>query len=136
MKMNPYLNFNGQCKAAFTFYQQCFGGEITMMLTHGESPMAEQTPAGWKDAIMHARLEFDGNALMGSDAPGDYFKPPQGFFVNLAINEVAKAEQVFNALAQGGKVEMPIQQTFWAARFGMLIDQFGIPWMINCETTA
>ena len=134
MKLNPYLVFDGQCAAAFRFYERCLGAKIVMMMTHGESPMAEQTPAGWRDKIMHARIMLGDDALMGSDAPPEHYDgPPRGFSVSLDIDDPTEAERVFHALAENGTVRMPIQKTFWAARFGMLVDQFGTPWMINCE---
>ncbi len=136
MQINPYLTFNGQCEAAFTFYQRCLGGQIEIMLRHGETPMAGQTPADWLNKIMHAQLEIGGRILMGSDAPPDRYRAPQGFMVNLGIDDVQRAEQVFNAMAHNGSVRMPFQQTFWAHRFGMLDDQFGIAWSLNCQPVA
>ena len=133
MELNPYLNFNGRCEAAFKFYEKCLGGKITMMMTHGQSPMADQTPADWRDKIMHARMTVGDRVLMGSDAPPEHYQKPQGFSVSLSVTDPADAERKFNALAQNGTVQMPLQQTFWAVRFGVLTDQFGIPWMINCE---
>jgi PhnB protein len=133
MKLNPHLVFNGQCAAAFAFYEQCFGGSIVTMLKWGESPMAARTPPGCGDKILHATLTFGDAVLMGSDAlPGQYEKP-RGFSIMLAIDEAGDAERMFHILAEGGTVTMPIQKTFWAVRFGMLIDRFGVPWEINCE---
>ena len=103
------------------------------MFTHGGSPMAEHVPKDWHDAIMHARLVFGNNVLMGSDSPPDRHQPPQGFAVSLNVDQVADAERIFRDLSESGAVQMPLQKTFWAARFGMLADQFGIPWMVNCE---
>ena len=136
MQINPYLVFNGRCEAAFKFYEKIFGGKIEMLLPHEGTPAAEHVPAEWRGKILHATLRVGDFVLMGSDAPPDHYKMPQGFSVSLGIDNTAEAERVFNALAQGGSVTMPIQQTFWAERFGMLIDQFGIPWMINCEGSA
>ena len=136
MQLNPYLTFNGQCESAFKFYEQCLGGKIVMMMTHGESPMSEQTAEEWRDKILHAQLTIGDIVLMGSDAPPDYFEKPQGFSVNLQFEDVAEAERVFLALAEGGTVRMPLQETFWAKRFGMFVDHFGIPWMINCSEAA
>lgn len=133
MQLNPYLTFNGQCEAAFKFYEQCLGGKIVMMMTHGDSPMAEQTAEAWRDKILHAQLTIGDIVLMGSDAPPDYFEKPQGFSVNLQFEDIAETERVFQALAEGGTVRMPIQETFWAKRFGMFVDRFGTPWMVNCS---
>jgi len=136
MQLNPYLVFDGQCEAAFKFYEQCLGGKIEFMLTHGNSPMAEQVSAAWRDKVMHVRLVAGGMVLMGSDAPPDRYEKPQGFSVSLSIDEPAEAERIFHALAENGSVRMPLQETFWARRFGMLVDRFGIPWMVNCEQPA
>ena len=133
MKINNYLNFAGTCEAAFKFYQQVLGGEITAMFPFGSTPMAEHSPADWQDKIMHARLDIGDQVIMGSDAPPERYGKPQGFSVSLNISVEVEAERIFAALSSGGTVEMPIQQTFWAKRFGMLVDQFGIPWMVNCE---
>ena len=136
LQVNPYLNFNGQCAEAFKFYEQVLGGKIEMMMTYGESPAAEHTPPGSQDRIMHVRLVVDGQVLMGSDSPPEYFEKPQGISVSLNVDEPDEAERIFNAFADGGTVTMPIQKTFWAGRFGMLVDRFGIPWMVNCEKGA
>ena len=136
MQLNPYLTFNGQCEAAFRLYERILGGKIAMMLTYGESPAAEHTSPEWRGKIMHARLMLGDKALMASDAPRGRFEPPKGFHVNIGVDEPAEAERIFHALAENGTVTMPLQETFWATRFGMLVDQFGIPWMINCEKKA
>lgn len=136
MQLNPYLNFNGQCEAAFKFYAQCLGGTIEAMIPHAGTPAAEHVPPEWQSKIMHARLRTGDDILMGSDAPPGHYEAPQGFSVSLNFKDPAHAERVFHALEEKGTVRMPIQQTFWAARFGMLVDQFGIPWMINCEPTS
>ena len=133
MKLNTYILFNGQCEEAFKLYEQCLGGKIVMKMTHGESPMAEQVSPEWRDKVMHVRLEVDDQALMGSDSPPEYYEKAQGFSVSISVTDPAKAESIFNALAEGGNVKMPIQETFWAQRFAMLTDRFGIPWMINCD---
>lgn len=136
MQLNPYLNFSGQCETAFKFYEKCLGGKIEAMMTHEGTPIADQVPAEWRKKILHARLSVNGYVLMASDAPPDHYRKPQGFSVSLNLKDPAEAERIFQALAENGTVQMPLQQTFWAARFGMLIDQFGIPWMINCDQAA
>ena len=133
MQLNPYLFFNGQCEAAFKFYAQVLGGKIDGMLTHAGTPAEQQVPAEWRDKIMHARLIVGDQVLMASDAPPDHYEKPTGFSVSIQIKDKAEAERIFNALAEGGKVQMPFGQTFWAAGFGMCADRFGIPWMVNCE---
>ena len=133
MHINPYLTFNGDCEAAFRFYEQALGGKIQSMFPHEGTPMAEHVPPEWSKKSMHATLSVGGQSLMGSDAPPDHYRQPQGFSVSLNVTTVDEAERVFAALSENGKVQMPIQQTFWAARFGMVVDRFGIPWMVNCE---
>jgi PhnB protein len=136
MQSNPYLYFNGDCEAAFKFYEQCLGGKIVAMMSYGESPMGEQTPTEQRDKIMHVQLTAGDVNLMGSDSPPEYFEQPQGFLVNLQFDNVEEGERIFNALAEKGTVKMPFQETFWAKRWGMLIDRFGTPWMINCFVSA
>ena len=133
MQVNPYLFYNGNCEAAFKFYAKVLGGEIEAMLIHEGTPAAEQVPAEWQNKILHAKMNIGGAVLMASDAPPGRFHKPQGFSVSLQIDEPADAERKFHALAEGGVVTMPIGQTFWATRCGMCVDQFGIPWMINCQ---
>jgi PhnB protein len=136
MQLNPYLMFDGKCEAAFKFYAKILGGEIVAMMPHEGSPMAERVPPEWRNKIMHARLTIGDEVLMGSDAPPGQYEPMKGFSVTLGIADPAEAERVFHALAANGTVCMPIAETFWAVRFGMLVDQFGTPWMINCEKSA
>ena len=133
MQLNPYLTFNGQCEAAFKFYEKCLGGKIEAMFTHEGTPAEQHVPSEWRKQIMHARLTVGDQVLMGSDAPPERYEKPQGFSVSLNVNAPADAERIFHALAENGKVQMPLEQTFWAVRFGMCVDRFGIPWMVNCE---
>ncbi|PWT79261.1 MAG: VOC family protein [Acidobacteria bacterium] len=133
MQLNPYLQFNGQCGDAFKFYEHCLGGKIAFKMTFGESPAAKETPPDRHNQIMHVSLMVGDKALMGSDAPPEYYEKPQGFSVTLGVDSAAEAERIFSALAEKGTIRMPLSETFWAQRFGMLVDQFGIPWMINCE---
>jgi PhnB protein len=133
MNVNAYLNFPGTCEEAFNFYAKCLNSQIVALLRAGDTPMKDHTPADRQAKIVHARMVIGDTLLMGSDAPPDFFKQAQGFSVCLSIPEVAEAERVFHALAEGGKVEMAIQETFWANRFGTLTDRYGTPWMINCE---
>ncbi|MEX2113709.1 MAG: VOC family protein [Pirellulales bacterium] len=133
MSVNPYLTFNGDCELAFKFYEKCLGGKIEMMVPHAGTPAEGHVPAEWNDKIMHARLVLDDTLLMGSDAPPGMYVAPQGFSVAVQVKDPAEAERIFNALADNGTVRMPIEPTFWAIRFGMCVDRFGIPWMVNCE---
>jgi PhnB protein len=133
MKVNPYLNFNGQCEEAFKFYAQCLGGKIEAMFTHAGTPAEAEVPPEWRSKILHARLVVGSEALLGSDCPPQHYTEPKGFAVSIGIERPEEAERVFHALAKNGKVQMPIQKTFWSVRFGMLVDQFGIPWMVDCD---
>ena len=133
MQLNPYLTFSGQCEAAFKFYAEVLGGKIVAMITHAGTPAESHVPPEWRAKIMHARLIVGDKLLMGSDAPPDRFEEPKGFSVTIGIDKPEDAERIFHALAENGTVRMPLQKTFWAIRFGMLVDRFGIPWMINCE---
>jgi len=136
MQLNPYLTFKGQCEAAFKFYEKCLGGKIVAMVTHAGTPAEEHVPSEWRNKILHARLIVGDEVLMGSDAPPDRYEEPKGLSVAIQIKHPADAERIFHALAENGTVRMPLQQTFWAIRFGMLVDRFGIPWMVNCEQAA
>ncbi len=136
MQVNPYLLFNGNCEEAFKFYEQVLGGKIKAMLTHAGTPMEQHVPPEWRNKIMHVYLVVGDEALMGSDAPPDHYQKPQGFSVSLQIKDPADAERIFHALSEKGSVQMPIQQTFWAYRFGMAVDRFGTPWIVNCEKAA
>ena len=132
MQVNPYLYYNGNCEAALKYYEKALGAKIEMMLTHESAPPEMPTPPEWKKKIMHARASLGGAAIMASDAPPGHFHKPQGFSVALHVDDADQAERIFNALADEGTVSMPLQETFWAQRFGMLTDRFGIPWMVNC----
>jgi PhnB protein len=136
MKLNTYLTFNGTCADALKFYERCIGGKIQAMMTHGESPMAQNVAPEWRDKVIHAVLAIGDQVLMASDAPPQMYEKPQGFSVSLTVPKPADAERVFSALSEKGSVRMPLQQTFFSARFGMVVDQFGIPWMINSEQAA
>ena len=136
MRLNPYLTFNGQCEAAFKFYEKCLGAKIVMMMTYGASPLAEQTPPDWREKILHAMLTVGDHVLSGADAHPEQYQKPQGFAVQLNVGAQKEAERIFETLAEKGAVQMPLQETFWALRFGTLVDQFGTPWIINCEKLA
>jgi PhnB protein len=126
------LIFNGECDAAFALYEKCLGGTVTFRLTWGDSPMADQAPAEWRDKIVHATLQVGGMAFSGGDVLPGLYQRPQGFQIQLNLDDAAAAERIFEQLAEGGVVTLPLQQTFWAQRFGSVVDRFGIPWAINC----
>jgi PhnB protein len=133
MKLTPHLVFGGQCEAAFQFYERALGGKILTMLAYGDSPMAETVPPEWRGKILHATLTVGDSTLMGADAVPEQYERPRGFHVALGIDDPVEAERVYRALAENGTVQMPLQETFWALRFGVLVDQYGISWEINCE---
>jgi PhnB protein len=134
MQMTTYLSFNGQCEAAFKLYEEQLGGKLGPIFRYAGSPMANQVPADWQDKIMHGSLTVGEQVLMGGDVAPDRYEAPRGFSLSLQTPDAAEAERVFHALAKDGKVTMPLEKTFWAERFGMLVDRFGIPWLINCES--
>lgn len=138
MKVNPNISlaFNGQCEEAFRLYERCMEGSVAFMMKWSESPAAAQAPPEWGSKIYHATLRIGDTAILGSDVspltPGGY-QPPSGFDIVLQMSDPDLADRVFEALAEGATIRMPLQETFWAKRFGALIDRFGIPWSINCE---
>jgi len=134
LQWNPYLTFNGQCEAAFKFYERCLGGKIVAMIPFGDTPSGEHVPAGDRARIMHARLVAGSQVLMGSDAhAGEPYEGVKNCSVAVQVDTPDEAERLFSALSENATIVLPLQQTFWATRFGMLSDQFGVPWMINCE---
>jgi PhnB protein len=132
MQINPYLFYDGNCEAAFRFYEKVLGGKIELLLRNEEGPPEMGTPPERMKKIMHARMSIDGEVLMASDAPPDHFHKPQGFAVSITVSDPAEAERRFKALSEGGSVNMPFGKTFFSRGFGMCLDQFGIPWMVNC----
>jgi PhnB protein len=136
MQVSPYLHFSGQCREAVTFYAQCFGAKIDAVIPYEGTPAAEQVAADWRNKIVHAHISVGGTVLMAMDAPPDRYQQPKGFHVSLQVDTAAEGERIFAALADKGRVQMPIQETFWAERFGMVVDRFGIPWMVNCSRPA
>ena len=134
MQVNPYLNFNGDAREALAFYEKALGGKSGHVMTFGDTPSAEHVPADWGNKVMHASLELPGgNSIFLSDAPPGMYEKPAGTYVSINVDEAAEAERIFGELAQNGQVQMPLEKTFWAERFGMVVDRFGIPWMLNCE---
>ena len=131
---NTYLIFDGNCRQAMEFYQRCLGGELYLM-TYSEMPgSGSDFPKEAKDWIMHARLTTGPAVLMASDTrPGIPIQQGNNFFISINCESVQETEKLFKALGEKGKVEMPVQETFWALRFGMLTDQFGIKWMLNLD---
>ena len=132
MQVNPYLFYDGNCEAALKFYAKVLGARIEETHRYGDGPPEMPTPPDYKDKLMHARITIDGEVIMASDAPPGHFHQPQGFSVSLQVEDPVDAERRFKALAEGGSINMPFGKTFFSKGFGMCVDQFGQPWMVNC----
>jgi PhnB protein len=132
VKPSISLFFDGQCEAAFRFYERCLGGKITFLLTWGESPMAKDAPPEWGSKILHASLTVGDTVFAGADTLPQQYEQPRGFNVMLGLSDPTDAERLYHALAEDGTVTVPLQETFWALRYGCVTDRFGIPWTINC----
>lgn len=133
MQLHTHLSFDGNCREAIEFYHQQLGGEVAAMMTWGDGPMADRASPEIHDRIMHACLKFGDHAIMGADATPQYpYEPIKGVSVVINISSPDEAERIFRGLADGGRIDMPLEETFWARRFGMLVDRFGVPWTINC----
>lgn len=134
--INPYLNFNGNCEAAFNHYKKVFGGEFVMFSRFGDMPSSESPlPDSEANKILHVALPIGANVLMGSDCPPSFPNGVQGNLFNVSVSAESKeeADRIFAGLAEGGNVSMPIADTFWGAYFGMCADQFGVQWMVNFD---
>jgi len=134
MTMRTYVNFAGTCTEAFRFYEEHLGGTISMMMTHGEAPDQSRARPELKNAVLHARISIGGTLLMGADIPNA--EPMRSAYLSLGVDSDAEAERIFSALSDGGQVFMPMQETFFATRFGQLRDRFGINWMVIHERPA
>jgi PhnB protein len=130
--INPYLFYDGNCEEALAHYQKVLGAKVEMLMRSDEAPADMKPAPGREKKIMHARISIDGAVLMVSDAMPEHFHKPQGFAVSLTVADRAEAERKFHALCEGGSVNMPFGKTFFSQGFGMGIDRFGIPWMVNC----
>lgn len=136
MRVEPHLTFGGDCEEAFRFYERLFGGSL-VLLSWGASPAAASVSADWRDKIIHATLTLpDGNALLGADVPAAQHDRPQGFYVLVALPDAADARRVFDALANGGSIRMPLEKTFWSPAFGVVVDRFGTPWEITVDSAS
>ncbi len=133
MKIAPYLFFSGACEEAFKFYEKALGAKIEMKMHYQDMPIEVTHPSELQSKIAHIRMKIGEQLIMGSDVPPERFNKPQGFDINLTVDTPEEADRIFAALSEGGSVKMPIEETFWALRFGSLVDRFGIPWMVNCE---
>ena len=133
MRTNIYLRFNGNCEEAFKLYAGLCGGAIESLQRFEDSPAEDQVPAALRKQVLHARLKLGDDVIMGSDAPPGRYQVPDGFSVSLTIDAPADAERVFKVLSEKGTVQMPMSETFFAKRFGMVTDRFGTPWMVLCQ---
>jgi PhnB protein len=133
MHITTYLSFKGDCEAAFAFYERCLGGERGAIFRYAGSPMSDQVPADWQDKVMHGSLTVGGQMLMGADVAPSSYEEPKGFSLSIQIESTSEAERIFRDFASEGRVVMPLEKTFWAERFGIVVDRFGIQWLINCE---
>ena len=131
MKLYTYLNYGGNCQEAFRFYEQHLGGKITMMMTHGQGPNPNAGPPDWKNAILHARMNIGETELLGADTPN--YQPMRSAYLTLIVGSIDEAERIYTTLSDGGEIFMPMQETFFAFRFGQLRDKFGTSWMILHE---
>ncbi|ESQ81039.1 VOC family protein [Asticcacaulis sp. YBE204] len=132
MRLEAHLSFPGTCAEAFAFYQSILGGEITAMFRYGDAPGDMQGDPATKDYVMHAYLQIGDAAIMGADAPPQFQSKPQGFCVNIQAADVAEAQRIWGGLSEGAKaIQMPLAPTFWSPMFGMLIDKYDQPWMVN-----
>src|SRR5437762_4812826 len=136
MQTSTHLHFNGNCREAFDFYARTLGGKIVFAMTYGEAPGAQRTSDDSRNIIIHTRIDLGGQFLLGCDTPAEHYHTREGFNVMAAVEQPAEAERIFRTLAEGGKVTMPVQETFWAQRFGMCTDRFGTPWMRSEEHTS
>ena len=133
MRLNTYVHFDGRCEEAFRYYEQSLGGQIGLVFRYEGSPLASGVPADWNGKIMHGSITIGEHVLMGADVTPDRYEQPKGVSLSLHMKSAADADRMFNDLATGGQVVLALEKTFWAERFGMVIDRFGIPWLINCE---
>jgi len=133
MQVSTYLNFNAQCDDAIKFYEQALGAKVLFKMTWGESPMASELPAEAHNLIMHSTLSIGDGKIMCADSPPGNYEKPGGMSVSLHIKDADEGQRIFKALSENGNVTMPFDKTFWSPGFGMCVDQFGIPWMVNTE---
>jgi PhnB protein len=134
MTLNTYLHFDGNCEEALKFYEKALGGKLVFLLRYNESPAAQECSKDMGNKIMHGRIVAGNGVLMASDCPKGFFQPQAGFSISVNVDTAAEAERYFTALSEGAKdIRMPLGETFWAERFGMFVDKFGVSWMVNCE---
>ena len=132
MRLTPYINFAGNAEEALNFYANALEGKVAFMQRYGESPVPSDED--YKNKVMHARLEFNDNILMVSDVfKGQPVSTNGNIQLSIEMFDESKMREVFNTLAEGGRITMPLEKQFWGAIFGMLQDKFGVSWMFNCD---
>lgn len=136
MSLSIHVAFAGDCEEAFRYYEKHLGGRVKMTMRHGEAPGEPHGPPEWRNKVMHSAIEVGGGTVMGVDAPPGHYEKPQGFSITVPTTSPAEAERMFAALADGGHVRMPMGETFFAVKFGMVTDRFGVPWIVICEKAA
>jgi PhnB protein len=130
MRLNTYLNFGGNCEQAFRFYEEHLGGKITMLMRRAEQPNQADSWPGSEYSIQYASMNIGETELMGSDVSPERFQPMRSVYLSLTVDAAGEAERIYALLSAGGQVFMPMEETFFAVRFGMLRDRFGTSWMI------
>jgi len=130
MKLNTFLNYGGNCREAFQFYEKHLGGKIGMLMTYGEQPGATNVPPELKNSVLYTQMALGGTDLMASDVPSGQFQPMRSAYLSLSVDSIEEAERIHKLLADGGEIFMPMEETFFAFRFSMLRDKFGTSWMI------
>ena len=136
MKAHPYIFFDSNCREAFGLYEKLGIGKVTDMIANKDAPPGSEYDPARADNIMHASLQIGDTMLMASDMPANWYNKPQGFNIHLTAADAAQADRLFAALKDGGEVQMPLEKTFWAERFGACVDKYGIPWMISVDLPA
>jgi len=133
MHASPHLMFTGDCEEAFRFYERSLGGKILRLVKYGDAPMGKGVPPDWQGKVVHGSLQLGREMIAGLDVVPKRYQRPQGFYVLLDVDDPAKAKHAFRKLSEKGRVEMPLQKTFWSPAFGVVVDRFGIPWEVNCS---
>lgn len=133
LEISAYLSFKGDCEAAFRFYEEALGATPGLLFRYADSPMADVVPEGWEKKIMHGSVRVGQHLIEGADVPPERYEEPKGFSLSLNARSAQEADSLYEQLAKGGRVVYPIAKTFWSERFGMVVDRFGVPWMVNCE---
>lgn len=134
MSLSFHIGFNGQCREAFEFYAKYLQGTIGIMLEFKDSPASANVPGEWQHKIVHANISIEGIELAGADVRPELYQQPKGFNILLGVKTEDTVKSIFNQLAIGGEVILPPQKTFWSSCYAIVVDQFGVPWKINCGT--